>query len=501
MAQLVKGGRKPAEAFGQRLVRNIAKAPTLAYEAATTGLGLGNLSNLVADRLQSRLEQIGAPQSVARGLTNLSPLRLLNTTQQAREQASKVLPRYMTETRKGDAPYEFLVRDLPLAAASGGLSAGNRIGTLLTGAGMYAGSALGQNVGQAIGKQVGEPELGGALGSLAGGAVGGVAGRVAQNLPSRVIPPKVKQKIETQRSQGLQRLQEESQSRSTRMQELEQTRGAEYAQAEQAGKNVFVQGAPQLKQALQKIGRQLDAGIERSDLKRIGDISGQIERFANQKRININDAVTLKQNLNTALYDRNLPPTVRKAYTEYRNALSDFISQSGQKEPAFGKPFSSAEAKTIELKNLQKTRPAFEKAQKIAARTIEQAYKDTLKDPETVKILDANLSNTVKDKIPYLFAAGAKFAGASYPLAAGIGAAAGIAQRELSILRTAYKNHPDIFADYAQLLEAAARRDMPRLTSVAAQIETKLANPSGLAKPTAKATLVKGGRKKTSRQI
>lgn len=496
MAQLVKGGRKPAEAFGQRLVRNIAKAPTLAYEAATTGFGLGNLSNLVADRIKARLEQVGAPQSVARGLTNLSPLRLLNTTQQAREQAGQVLPRYMTETRKGDAPWEFLVRDLPIAAASGGLSSvGRAAGTLATGAGMYAGSALGQNVGQALGKQVGEPELGAALGSLAGGAGGALASRAVQNLPSRVIPPKLKQKIENQRTQGLQALEQQSQARQTRMQELEQTRGAEYAQAEQAGKNVFVEGAPQLKQALQKIGKQLDAGIERADLKRIGDISGQVERFANQKRININDAVALKQNLNTALYDRNLPPTVRKAYTEYRNALSDFISESGQKNPEFGRPFSSAEAKTIELKNLQKTRPAFEKAQKIAARTIEQAYKNTLKDPETVKILDANLTSTVKDKIPYLFATGAKLTGSSYPIAAGIGAVAGFANRELSILRTAYKNHPDIFADYAQLLEAAARRDLPRLTNVAAQIESKLEKSDN------KPRLIKGGRKKPNKRI
>lgn len=497
MAQLVKGGRKPAEAFGQRLVRNIAKAPTLAYEAATTGFGLGNLSNLVADRIKARLEQVGAPQSVARGLTNLSPLRLLNTTQQAREQAGQVLPRYMTETRKGDAPYEFLVRDLPIAAASGGLSAGNRIGTLLTGAGMYAGSAVGQNVGQALGKQVGEEELGGALGSLAGGSLGGAAGRVAQNLPSRVIPAKVKQKIESQRSQGLQNLQEETQARNTRMQELEQTRAQEYGQAEQAGKNVFVEGAPQLKQALQKIGRQLDAGIERSDLKRIGDISGQIERFANQKRININDAVTLKQNLNTALYDRNLPPTVRKAYTEYRNALSDFINQSGQKEPAFGKPFSSAEAKTIELKNLQKTRPAFEKAQKIAARVIEQEYKQALKKPAIIEFIDTHAPESVKNIIPFLFKAGvgvtANLLGYSTGKTLAAGGLYGLVN-EYNTLKNAYKNHPDIFADYSNLLQAAVQKDIPRLTSVAAQIENKLQ------KTEKKPRLIKGGRKVTSRK-
>ena len=69
-----------------------------------------------------------------------------------------------------------------------------------------------------------------------------------------------------------------------------------------------------------------------------------------------------------------------------------------------------------------------------------------------------------------------------------------MAQRELSILRTAYKNHPDIFADYGRLLEAAARKDVPRLTSIAAQIESKLEKSDN------KPRLIKGGRKKPNKQ-
>lgn len=488
MAKLIRGGRKPTETIPARLLRNVAKLPTLAYEAATTGLGIGNITNLVSDRLQKRFEQAGLPNVI-----DTSLLRLLNTTEQARNQASKVLPAYMTETRKGDAPYEFLVRDAPLAAASGGLSTlGRAAQTVGTAAGLYAGSALGEQLGSKAGKALGEEQLGAALGSLGGGFAGGAGVRGLINRPSKVIPPKVQEKIETKRTTGLQNLEQEAQQRSTRMQDLSQTRGPLYKQAAQAGKDVYAQSAPQLKEALKKVSSQLDAGIEKADLRRIGDISGQVERFANQKRINLNDAINLKQNLNTSLYDRNLPPTVRKAVTQYRNALSDFIDTVGQEKPELGQPFRAAESKTIELKNLQKTQPEFVKAQKIARQAIESEYKQALKKPKVIKIIDEYVPQKVKNFIPSLFGfsvgnVAGRLLGINSTIATGAVGLGAQALKEGQILKNTYQNHPDIFNDYKKLLDAAVKQDIPRLTSIAATIETKLPKNN-------KPVLIRGGR-------
>lgn len=493
MARLISGGRKPTEPIPARLLRNVAKLPTLAYEAGTTGLGLGNVTNLLADRLENKFEQIGVPAPAARFLTNISPLRLLNTTEQARNQVGKVLPAYMTESRKGDAPYEFLVRDAPLAAASGGLSTlGRAAQTVGTAAGLYAGSALGEQLGRKAGQAVGEEQLGAALGSLGGGFAGSAGVRGLINRPSKIIPPKVQEKIETKRTTGLQNLEQEAQKRSTRMKELNETRGPLYEQAAQAGKNVYAESAPQLKEALKKVSSQLDAGIEKADLRRIGDISGQVERFANQKRINLNDAINLKQNLNTSLYDRNLPPMVRKAVTQYRNALSEFIDTVGQEKPELGQPFRAAESKTIELKNLQKTQPEFAKAQKAAKQLIETEYKQALKKPEVIKIIDQYVPEKVKNVLPSVFSfslggTAGKLLGIN-PLATS--AAVGIGTQlynEGRVLQTAYQNHPEIFADYKQLLKAAIKQDIPRLTSIATTIDTKLPSKT-------QPKLIRGGR-------
>lgn len=493
MAQLIRGGRKPTEPIPARLARNVAKLPTLAYEAATTGLGLGNLTNLLADRIQNKFEQAGLPQGVARGLTNITPLRLLNTTEQARSQAGKVLPAYMTETRRGDAPYEFLVRDVPLAAASGGLSTlGRAAQTAGTAAGLYAGSALGEQLGRKAGQALGEEQLGAALGSLGGGFAGSAGVRGLINRPSKVIPPKVEQKVETKRTQGLQNLEQEAQQRTGRIKELNRTRGPLYEQAAQAGKNVFASSAPELKEALKKVSGQIDAGIEKTDLRRIGDITGQIERFANQKRINLNDAINLKQNLNTSLYDRNLPPMVRKTVTQYRNALSEFIDRVGQENPELGQPFRAAESKTIELKNLQKTQPEFAKAQKVARQAIEAEYKQALKKPEIVRILDQYVPRNVKNLLPSIFGfsvggAAAKALEVSPSISSGVVGLGSQLYNESRILRDTYANHPDIFGDYQKLLSAAVKQDIPRLTSIAATIETKLPAQT-------KPKLIRGGR-------
>jgi len=179
------------ESWGAYALRNIAKTPAMAYGIARSGLGAGNIADLVQRRLPNLPGNIN--EQGKKNLRNFLP-----TYQQAVEEEAKPAigklsnnPEYYTESRPGDYPAEFLLTEAPFlgkAALKGGAALGKKA---LESAGLFAGANVGREVGGAAGEYLGDPELGEAIGGY-GGAYAGLKGaRLATNRPSKTIEPHV----------------------------------------------------------------------------------------------------------------------------------------------------------------------------------------------------------------------------------------------------------------------------------------------------------------------
>lgn len=135
-----------------------------------------------------------------------------------------------------------------------------------------------------------------------------------------------------------------------------------------------------MKASLKKIEKNLELGIETADRTRIAEMARQIESLLDKGDLTLADAKTLKQNINAAIYDKSLSPVVKKYYTEMRNSVNEYINRIGEKIPEHGKPYSSAEQKTVELKKLKSEQKDFDTHQKEALKEINKNYNEDLRN-------------------------------------------------------------------------------------------------------------------------
>lgn len=208
-------GEEESEGWLSYLGRNfIAKAPTYAYEAGRTGLGIGNLLQpltraLLPESAKTLKGNITPPKGALWGqsaepvdMTRLLPF-VSNAT--ARQEASSVLPNVMTEQRQGDWFPEFIgSQAIPLA-----LNAPKSLADVMQTLAMYGGGHLAsQGMGTIAPSITKNEDLQEFLEQSAGFAGGHYAGKGARTLMEKStgrLAPRVEEKAreeyQTQKSE------------------------------------------------------------------------------------------------------------------------------------------------------------------------------------------------------------------------------------------------------------------------------------------------------------
>ena len=168
MGKIISGGLKnePKEGWGSYIARNINQFPATALSTFQSGFGGGDILRLLN-------QKIGVPQIQGQ----------LPTYQEAREQYNPIVG----QERPEDAPAQLVLKELGLAAATGGLSSLGNAGRFALGsAASHAGGAVGKELGGLVGKQLGDQDIG----ELVGGIGGGLTGATAAQAGRRLLPSK-----------------------------------------------------------------------------------------------------------------------------------------------------------------------------------------------------------------------------------------------------------------------------------------------------------------------
>jgi hypothetical protein len=507
------------EDWGDYITRNLAKVPTLAYETARSGLGIGGAALKELHRFGEEIEEGAVKQfpfmkSVVtsdRELRNRARKIILPTMEEAREETRAVLPAYYSETRPGDAPAEFLLKEVPLLFAGGALkSVPSLLKGLTASAGILAGSEAGHRLGGYIGKQLGGErgeQKGAFLGSLGGGAAGGTLAHVATNRPSKFFEEKYLKNAEysmldkdlgkahkeliAKRDKSLANLKEEATKRETRIDLLEKSRHPEYAKAEEAAKNIK-EPAPEIQTVLKKIEKDIGLGVEKSEQSRIGAMAAQLENILTQTPPNLSELVTLQKNLNAAIYDKTLPPVTKKYYVQMRNTVNDALARIGKQHPEHGKPFSSAEAKTAELKRLRNEESDFNTHQKQTQREINKNYsedvrnlnrdfrttKESLKAQEKFAkqwggLIGHGLSQAAAGGLSWFLEGILGFGIKGKAITHLIAALAKEGYKDVNAYSTMFREHPDLLQDYNQIIKNVSAGDKFKIAQQAKIINDK----------------------------
>ncbi len=501
------------ENWAEYIGRNIAKVPALAYETARSGLGAGNILEEFGREAESIAER--GQQTLPPGLrlpTAVKPLgrkvsrAVLPPTDIAHEEVKNIFPRYYVEKKEGDYPAEFLLKELPLLMYTGAFkSIPSLYKGIVSSASILGGSELGKRVGGYIGEQIsGESgkRKGEFVGGLTGGITGSTAAHVATNRPSKFLKERTAVDLDKEfnkshealikeRNRTFENIKKDELAREQRIKELETSRHPEYAQAERAAVNIK-DSAPEIRTAIKKLEKNLELGVETADRNRISEVGRQVENLLRKKDLTLDELKTLKKNLNAARYDKSLSPVVKNAYSDLVNATNETISRLGEKYPEHGRPFASAEQKTIELKKLKSEHSDFLKHQKEAMRDVNENYKNDLRNlknelsnaKNTIKQQET-VTNTLKPFVKTMDKAVQGGLGLFLSWFLGFGTTGkAISAFAAPLLKEAGKNakayytmfteHPDIIQDYNDMIAAAVKNDTSKIVSKANIISEKM---------------------------
>lgn len=377
------------ESLGNYLLRNLSKVPALGYELARSGLGVGNIAELAARKAH-------APQSIQTALSYLLP-----TMGGAREEISKVLPSYMTESRPGDFPAEFALTEVPIIAAQ--IASGVGIPAALARSGaVLGGGYLGREMGGEVGEALGDREIGEMIGGLGGGIAGGALTQTRR--PSKEISPKIQAleesafeegklgrlaDIEKEMKPGMEALRKQALSApkmlakektlfesakkkavmgkrkeittyQKKITDIDKGRSTFYKAAEKLEKRA--KAVPQkLIKTLSKIEKDLEKGLtftDKSSLQHnIDTLKKRVGMDKTPKNLTISDAKKFQKNFNDQIYNRDASRSFKREMGNITNALNDFIEEVGSEEHTVN--WQRGETETRKLKELQRNKKEF----------------------------------------------------------------------------------------------------------------------------------------------
>jgi hypothetical protein len=507
----------PTENWGQFLVRNVAKTPVLAYELARSGLGIGNLAELTARKL-------GAPEQVKTGLRYLLP-----TTEQAGQEAQTILPEYLTEHKPEDYWAEFTLTELPLIAATGGLSSlPNFLKSVAVSGAALLGGKAGGAAGAEIGKQIGDEEVGQTIGSLTGG-FGGVLGAKKLARPSQTLIPKIKEQersvlqnaLSTSSNQLLNEqeafkkfkqgkintVKNDIKTYNDRIKELDKLRKPLYEEATLLQGNLKGNTADLLDQ-LKESKKDVKKGVLGKDQALINSNIRKLEKFAKLKKgMKLADAKIFQKNFNDQIYNRDASLSFKRNMAPIVNKLNEFIENTGGAEHSSA--WTQAEEATREIKSLERGKKDFLKSSQESIRDINKqefsplreetlkrehtAAKNALKDFDKKTYNDlvsdlttqnklGNFINTIESNSPGKYGlaglgitlgylTGGKLGGA---LGATIGKLASTINKEIQVTAAVMQSHPELLKEFTDAVQAAIKENTPKVLKNLASVNSKI---------------------------
>ena len=392
------------ESLPAYLLRNIAKTPTLAYEVGRSGMGAGNILDLLT-------RKFGVPQGARDVLGAFLP-----TMQGAQEEIEQFLPPYLTKHGPSDRPVEWLVENLPLISSSaltGGVPAA--LNALKLTGGALAGSEVGGYLGRKgaeilrsilpegkVRDFIADEELLGAAGGLYGGRKG--AKIATHKKPSQLFGEKVHQKetaaahsAKNKAQQLVDQAQEakdkanfnkniirnERDVRENRKNALPEIQEKNYSEAKMNEKAKPIKGNRLIKvlnDAVENSKMGLDSKDKRVIKGVVKDIKGALQKkspppsfvivdqhgkpinSAGKSSINnleLSNAKKYQKNINGIIHNKKTSPNLKRNLYPIVEELNRSIETMSS--PEHLKPWQLAESATSELKNLQKTQTAFDK--------------------------------------------------------------------------------------------------------------------------------------------
>lgn len=380
-------------------LRNLAKAPALAYATARSGLGLGNLAELIY-----RKDPLSSEENKKQ---NLSRLRTtLPTFEQAREEIPDFVPQYFKETRPGDEYAEFAVSELPFIAAGGGFKSLANLGrSAVNSLGILGGSLTGHAIGGELGELLGDREIGEALGGLSGGISGSALTHGAFNRPSKTLSPQVleaekgafnlqkankiaqvenelgpqiaaktseykkslldlpkeKSAFETAKKDRINTVKKEISSYNNKIKEVEKTRQPLYEKAtklESGAKG----NAQRILNTINDITQDILNGVGLADRKKIYDNVNSLQRAITHNELSLSKAKTFQKNFNDQIYNFGESTAFKRQMNKLNSSINEFIAETGS--PEHTQAWQQAENAHKELIALKEGKKEFVDARK-----------------------------------------------------------------------------------------------------------------------------------------
>ena len=416
------------ESWPSYIGRNIAKVPTLAYEMGRSGLGLGNLLDMVLPGQQGTTPISQDPnQALYDYLANYKSgattgLRTaLPSTQQANKEISAILPEYMTQHKQEDWPAEYALTELPLIALTGGFKSLPAFGrSALQSLGILGGSQLGEEVGGTIGEQIGFPNLGRIGGAVAGGHLGGMAARAITPGKTNIVPTKA--------------IAPEKIIEDLREQQRPNYEAAVILEGNKSG------NASKFINILNDVNEDIGLGMSKSDQSYVRELIKDLDNAVSSGEMTLAQAKTAKRNINDQLYEHTVSNPVKKQLTKLVGGLNEFIMENGS--PEHNKFWQQAEQNTRDIKKFENQ-----------IRRVKE-NKESL--PAIIK------EGMTKFKMPVALSSLAKWLGFGNSVSAITGLLTEGARRlflEGKYLYKISKEHPDIYKKYINTLSEAYKID------------------------------------------
>lgn len=492
------------ESWGGYAKRNIAKIPLSLYELGRSGLGTGDYLEYAERKHQGWKKNIEERDPLAgaiRDRTSLYPktpmmkqsmesvptLRkaLLPSMHEANQEAESIAsvftndPKYYSEHRPEDWPVEAGLQALPwiIGGGIGAAKAGTNIATGLGKAGLkqlglFGGSHAGRAIGGSLGEAVGDREGGELLGAPIGGILGykGTSKAMNQfeNRPSKTISPKVAHAEESIINTPT----KEIEAYNKRIKQLEKDRAPLYKKAQSLEGNA--KGNPaKIGEAINEVTKELTLGVDPADATRISKILAPLEAEVAHGSIPLKDVKKYQKNYNDQIYDRSASNSFKRIMHGVVDALNEFIEDTGSEEHT--QTWQQAEAAHREFSELKKGRKEFISEKKAEAKHLKQNQQATTNTFE----------NLVKDFAKSKYGSAFGLGGLGYalksmfgykiavPVSLGLHGAKWLVN-EMKIARDAFKNHPEIYAEYKNLVHDIPHINKAQLISTITQLDRQL---------------------------
>ncbi len=278
----------------------------------------------------------------------------------------------------------------------------------------------------------------------------------------------------------------------------------------------------------------LNKGLSANDKKAI---SHNIEQLSDKiigpkdslKPLTLKDAKTFQKNFNDQIYNKDASNSFKREMSKVRDGLNKFISETGSEE--HNANWNKGEQATRDMYELKKNEKEFihkkvddirdiekqkfpyekeaaHRLQKAEAKKLvdalgKETYEDFMRSKSSQEGLSAAIDKAVgSNAVSHYGLAGLGsiigyfgFGGKGAALGTLIGQIARTGYKEYNIAKNAYKNHPEIFKEAADLVVNAGKMSTPRVIAALNQLGENIENTKNKKEDKRKGGIISGGMK------